>query len=202
MPSQLLEAIDTLAGSALAPWKRQVNACLLVSLPRAEPWSVPHAGWHVDLGRLQNRGVVPGIQLFACLDTVAPKGGGTVVVAGSHRVLDDDPWIGPAMKHANRLRRLPYFRELLSTDVTNRDRFVNEPSRIGDVELQVVELCGEPGDVFLVDMRVLHNAAPNASRAPRLMVTERFMREDIMKESLAENRARVEASSLAAEERA
>ena len=71
----------------------------------------------VDLGRLRNRGVVPGIQLFACLDTVAPKGGGTVVVAGSHRVL--------------------------------------------------------------------LNTAPNTSRAPRLMVTERFMREDIMKESLA-----------------
>ena len=179
LPPELLEAIDTLAGATLVPWKREVAPSLLVSLPHADTWSVPHTGWHVDLGRLRNRGVCPGIQVFASLDTVAPKGGATVVVAGSHRLLDDDPWIGPSMKHATRLRRLPYFRDLMSTDVTDRDRFVDELHRVIDVELQVVELCGEPGDVFLVDMRVLHNTAPNASRAPRLMVTQRLMRQDV-----------------------
>ena len=201
---ELLQAIDTLAEAALVPMskKGQVNPGLLVSLPDAEAWSVPHTGWHVDLCRLRNRGVPPGIQLFACLDTVAPKGGGTVVVAGSHRVLDDDPWIGPAMKHAKRLRRLPYFRDLMSAAATDRDRFLDEPSHVGDVDLQVVELCGEPGDAFLVDMRVLHTTAPNASRAPRLMVTQRCMREEILEEMLAEDQARAGASSLAAEERA
>ena len=176
---ELLEAIDTLAGVAMVPLgsKRQVNPILLVSVPDAETWGVPCGGWHVDLPRLRNRGVPPGVQLFACLDTVEPRGGGTVVVAGSHRLLNDDPWIGPALQHAKRLRRHLYFRDLMSADVTDRDRFINEPSPVGDVELQVVELSGEPGDAFLVDMRVLHTAAPNASRAPRLMLTQRFFSE-------------------------
>ena len=34
-----------------------------------------------------------------------------------------------------------------------------------------------PGDLWLMDMRALHTAAPNASEAPRLMMTWRFLRE-------------------------
>jgi hypothetical protein len=44
----------------------------------------------------------------------------------------------------------------------------------------VVELCGEGGDVFLMDMRLLHTLAPNASRVPRLMATQRFVLDSIV----------------------
>jgi len=67
------------------------------------------------------------------------------------------------MKHANRLRRLPYFRELMSKDDKDRGRFLSESCPVGDVDLEVVELHGEPGDVFLVDMRVLHTGAPKGA---------------------------------------
>ena len=43
----------------------------------------------------------------------------------------------------------------------------------------MVELHGEPGDVFLTDLRLLHTLAPNASRVPRLMVTQRFLLESL-----------------------
>ena len=202
MTPELLDAVDSLADGAVVPMnpKRRLDPVLLLSLPDTEAWAVPDGMWHVDLPRLPNRGVPPGVQLFACLDSVAPKGGGTVVVAGSHRLLDDDPWIGPSMKHAKRLRKLPYFRELMSEDVTNRDRFMNESCHVGAVELQVIELHGEPGDVFLVNMRVLHTIAPNASRVPRIMVTQRFVREDVPDEMLPEHQAELEAASMASEE--
>jgi ectoine hydroxylase-related dioxygenase (phytanoyl-CoA dioxygenase family) len=41
----------------------------------------------------------------------------------------------------------------------------------------VVELTGVLGDLWLMDLRALHTAAPNPSAAPRLMMTWRFLRE-------------------------
>lgn len=62
----------------------------------------------------------------------------------------------------------------MSEDFPNRERFLTILGKVGDIELLVVELCGEPGDVFLMDMRLLHTAAPNTASIPRLMVTERY----------------------------
>ena len=104
------------------------------------------------------------------------------------------------MKHAKRLRKLPYFRELMSKDDKDRGHFLSESCRVGDVTLQVVELHGEPGDVFLVDMRVLHTGAPNASRVPRIMLTQRFMLESVLEELLPARQAE-RATVYAASER-
>jgi ectoine hydroxylase-related dioxygenase (phytanoyl-CoA dioxygenase family) len=54
--------------------------------------------------------------------------------------------------------------------------------RVGETRLEVVELVGEPGDVWLMDLRVLHAAAPNCSDRPRLIATHRFLRADLMPE--------------------
>jgi hypothetical protein len=53
---------------------------------------------------------------------------------------------------------------------------------VGNVEVQVIEMHGRPGDVFLMDMRVLHAVAPNATRVPRLMFTLRFMLPAVQRE--------------------
>ena len=45
------------------------------------------------------------------------------------------------------------------------------------VPIEAVELTGDPGDLWLMDMRALHTAAPNASRSSRVMMTWRFLRE-------------------------
>lgn len=148
---------------------------LLITLPNATEWTVPHALWHLDLPRLP-LAEAPGVQIFTFLDTVAPGGGGTLVVAGSHRLLNDGRRLSSAeVKRA--LRRETYFRELMSQEAGDRRRFLTEPGRVGDVPLQVVELCGEPGDLYLTDLRLLHAAAPNASGRVRVMATQRFLRE-------------------------
>lgn len=186
IPMELLDTVQALAGGACVPMNpgRRLKPSLLLSVPNTKAWAVPHNGWHVDLPKLRNRGTSPGVQLFALLDAVRPGGGGTVVVAGSHRLLDGMPFVGPSMKHAKRLRRLPFFADLMCEESSKRARLMSESHREGDVDLQVVELHGGPGDVFLVDMRVLHTTAQNASRAPRMMFTQRFTREDVLDEMM------------------
>ena len=70
----------------------------------------------------------------------------------------------------------------MSKDFPQREEFLTKPGQVGDVELQLAELWGDPGDVYLVDMRMLHTLAPNASNLPRIMLAQRFIREDSIKQ--------------------
>ena len=155
------------------PFSALSEAQLLFTLPNATQWTVPHALWHVDLPRFPESDP-PGVQIFTFLDTVLPGGGGTLVVAGSHRLANEGRRIRSA-EVKKILKREPYFQALFSEHETDRQRFLDEPVPVGDITLQVVELCGEPGDVFFTDLRLLHTIAPNASRAPRIMLTQRFL---------------------------
>ena len=153
----------------------------LVTMPNTEEWAVPPTIWHVDLPRLPSNCLV-GIQVFTFLSDVVPRGGGTLVVAGSHRLLNNGSRV--RSKHIKkRLRRLPYFQDLMSKQSRDRNRFLSESGSAqdpdaGDVPLRVVELCGRPGDVYLTDMRLLHTLAPNATDEPRVMLTHRFVIEE------------------------
>jgi len=147
---------------------------VLFTLPNADRWALP-TGWHTDGVHLAS-GERPGVQLFGCLDDVAPGGGGTVVVAGSHRLADE----GRALR-AKDLKRVlcrePFFRDLYAGEWAGDGL---PKARIGGVELEVMELTGAPGDVWLVDLRLLHTAAPNARERPRMMVTDRYVRTDLL----------------------
>ena len=59
------------------------------------------------------------------------------------------------------------------------------PTRDGDVELQVVELTGAPGDVWLMDLRVLHSLSPNTSDRVRIMASQRYYLPDALKAAYA-----------------
>ena len=48
-----------------------------------------------------------------------------------------------------------------------------------------MELIGEPGDVYFIDLRLLHTGAPNAADRPRMMATDRFLRADLVPEFAA-----------------
>ena len=102
-----------------------------------------------------------------------------LVVSGSHRLLNNGSR-GRSKNIKTLLRRLPYFRELMSKESVDRGRFLTTPGSAqdpneGDVSLRVVELCGRPGDVYLTDMRLLHTLAPNATCEPRIMLTHRLV---------------------------
>ncbi len=145
---------------------------ILFTPPGASIWTVPHKIWHLDVPRLGEVGLV-GVQMFTFLGKVEAGGGGTVVVAGSHRLLNDAGRVR-SKDVKRRLSKEAYFQDLFNGALPDRERFVDEIGQVGDVSLQVIEFIGEPGDVYFSDLRVLHSLAPNARSAPRLMLSQRF----------------------------
>ncbi len=159
---------------------------ILVTLPNEGEWRMPHDGWHVDIARVAS-GQRPGVQVFILLSEIKPQGGGTLVVAGSHRLLNDSGFIRSRDVTAS-LRQEPFFRELMAVAHPSIDGFLNPDNskqRLKQDDLSVVELTGAPGDVYFLDMRAIHSAAPNMSDEPRMMATHRFLRADIASELMA-----------------
>ncbi len=143
----------------------------------ATEWNVPHAGWHLDLpATALDR--VPGLRVFTFLDDVEVCGGSTAVVLGSHKL------VGQVAKAAGRQplpsrrvretlrRREPWIGDLFSPgEASDRiRRFVEDGTAIGDVRLRVAELAGAPGDVVLMDLRMLHAPTPNLRPHPRMVL--------------------------------
>lgn len=162
-----------------ALWRRPQ---ILFTLPNSDTWTVP-THWHVDVPRLAS-GTRSGVQLFTFLDAVKPRGGGTLVIAGSHRLLNEGRAI--KVKHMRGLLcREPFFRNLYSEAqhrLEDRSHLLGQTATVNNVALEVLELTGAAGDAYLMDLRVLHTGAPNATDCPRIMVTHRFVRADVMKE--------------------
>ncbi len=156
---------------------------ILVTFPNAGDWFMPHDGWHVDIPRLAS-GRRPGVQVFILLEEIKLQGGGTLVVKGSHRLLNNGTFVR-SRDVTKLLRQEPFFHRLMSAPNSCTDGLeVLEGSKksMEQIDLDVVELTGSPGDVYFVDMRAIHSAAPNMSELPRMMATHRFLRADVASE--------------------
>ena len=80
-----MEVIDNLLGKGR--WKKPKNwGQFLISSPTRQAWTVP-TGWHTDFGFLSPADSVFGVLVFSFLADVAPRSGGTAVLAGSHRLI-------------------------------------------------------------------------------------------------------------------
>ena len=157
---------------------------VLFTLPNAHTWTVP-SGWHSDRPRLAS-GQSAGVQLFAFLDVVEARGGGTLAIAGSHHLLNEGRHIRPS-EFGRLLRAEPFFADLLVADPPagsqqHRADLLHRTGAVGNVQLQIVEMTGVPGDVWLMDLRVLHVGSPNATERPRMMLTFRYERSDLLRE--------------------
>ena len=156
---------------------------LLYSSPVSDAWTVPHTVWHLDFPRL-NSGMLPGVQVFACVDRVEVGGGGTLVVSGSHRLLNDCGAIS-SKSIKRKLKKLPYFHKLMSPgEPEDRVAFLEKEEKELGVPLSVVELTGEPGDIYVTDLRLLHTVAPNVGPRPRMVMTQRYVYREAMAEML------------------
>ncbi|WP_284124483.1 phytanoyl-CoA dioxygenase family protein [Parerythrobacter aestuarii] len=145
---------------------------LLFTLPGQQDWQVPHDVWHLDMPRL-GEDASPGLQAFTFLEDVDPGGGATLVVAGSHRLLNGDQFL-KSKQVKQKLAAEPFFRWLFDPARTPITNPAEAKGQMHGVDLQVVELCGKVGDVFLMDLRVLHTPAPNCSETARIMATCRY----------------------------
>ncbi len=174
-PDVLVIARQLVGGEEVIPTPPHMQ--FLFTPPNAHQWRLPHSMWHIDFPRTGDVGWA-GLQMFTFLQRLEPGGGGSVAVAGSHRLLND-AGILPSKTFRRRLAREEYFRALMDKNNSDRQRFLKEVVYINDAPLKVVELTGEPGDVYFADLRLLHSIAPNTANLPRMMVTQRLLRASI-----------------------
>jgi hypothetical protein len=171
------EALDQLADQLLGSgrWQRVNRPTPLVSFPEPGPWELPHKMWHFDLPA---RGTVDrpiALRLLGLVEAVGLRGGGTLVVVGSHEltrrmVVDSGGDAGSSAEVRAALgRRLPWFRDLFSAG-GERQRFF-EPVEIDGVTVHVTETVGEAGDGYLMHPWSLHGLSPNVGTHIRSMLT-------------------------------
>lgn len=180
------QMLDDLLGRGY--WQRPVRwGSLLLAFPESRGrWDVPHTSWHLDLpasGALEGLFVV---RLFTCLAPLHHGGGGTVVVAGSHLLVEKLARESAKPLHSADVRKAlihahPWVRALCSRDErTDRiEQFMNRCATVDGVELRVVEMTGEPGDVFLVHPLILHAPALNSLAVPRVMLSSFVYRNSV-----------------------
>ena len=131
--------------------------------------AVPSSIWHSDTPNIPGRGLT-GVIVLGFINHVRPRGGGTMVITGSHRLFEASSSAITSKMAKRKLKKYPYFRELLSSKSTDREHFFTEPGYVNDIELKVVELTGEPGDAYFVNGSVLHTITRNYHPNPRMMV--------------------------------
>ena len=168
-----LDAIFDVGG-----WQRpKPGAQVLFNLPVTGPWALPD-GWHMDCGFERPSWPVFAVKLFAFFGEVGPEGGGTMLLPGSHRLVEryrstfDAPPSGGKVNWHPFLRRHPPLGDLLrgAAQPDLGRSMVGERYEIGDVPVDVVELTGAPGDVVITHLHVFHTGSPNTSDTPRQML--------------------------------
>jgi len=170
-PDELLAAMGSLMTS---PWLRPArpHPQLLLSFPHKEAWSLDRLNWHVDKTPTPADEIV-AVQAFVLIDDVASRGGATLALAGTHKL----PYLPGSRGNSARniLGEDPIFASLFGSAGADKE-YLWRPREIRGVPISIVEMCGRAGDVYLMDMRVLHSPSVNATKAARMMASLRLVR--------------------------
>jgi hypothetical protein len=177
------EDLRTLADVLIGPGWSTANGFgnLLASFPNADRWHLPGADglWHSDFLYRTAMDPLPGLRVFAVFGDVPPGGGGTLLVEGSHlmveRFVRERPEL--AMGRAKTARAAchtsnDWLHELThgdGHDPTRPQRFMTAITDIDGIPAQVIEACGRPGDVYVCHPWTIHCAPPNANDQPRFL---------------------------------
>jgi hypothetical protein len=165
---------DLLGNGAWSPpkdWGRPI-----VTFPEPGPWDVPTWFWHWDNPCELHLDRPTGLFVVSFIGQVAPRGGGTLILSGSSRLLlqqerrgQADPSIKPWFRF---YRSHPWLMALAGEAPSPADRvaaFMEEETLVDGVPLRVVELTGEPGDMVFCHPCMVHCGAPNRGEHPRFM---------------------------------
>jgi Phytanoyl-CoA dioxygenase (PhyH) len=192
-PAQAAILTETVRGvfdDLLGPgtWSRPRNwGVTLVTFPEPGRWEPPTRLWHWDNPCEPHLDRPRGLFVVSFIGPVAPRGGGTLILSGSHRLLIKQERQLPAdqrraldSKARERFYRLdPWLMALTGQAPSPADRiaaFMDSESTIDGVPLRVVELTGEPGDMVFCHPSMVHCRAPNRGRHPRFMrIKQQFL---------------------------
>ncbi|MBS0361816.1 MAG: hypothetical protein JSR98_10575 [Proteobacteria bacterium] len=176
---ELRGVIDALIGEGA--WIEPAGWGLpLVCFPTPGAWELPHKVWHLDLTPdPKNPGLMVG-RVFLLLAPLRAQGGGTLVATGSHRIIEAlTAERGARMSSAEvrkaLVRHHAWFADLMAPPRNGEDRvarFMDAPTVVDGVPLQVEEIVGEPGDVLVMHPHALHGLSANVLETPRLALTQ------------------------------
>jgi hypothetical protein len=159
----------------------------LATFPAPGRWELPTRLWHWDNPCAPHFDRPLGLFVVSFIGPVAPRGGGTLIISGSPRLLieqerrlpaDQRPALGSRtwdrLGHAH-----PWLAALTGRAPSPADRvaaFMDGETSVDGVPLRVVELTGEPGDMVFCHPVMVHCAAPNRGPRPRFMrIKQQFL---------------------------
>jgi hypothetical protein len=177
------------------------------------PWTVPTRGWHWDGIQFRHTVDAPdqGLLMLCMFSDIQPRGGGTLVAEGSHKIVarflqqhPDGIELHDAIKACNQSH--PWLAELTDQNSSPTEpeariqRFMEQETvDEHDTRLRVIETGGEPGDVIFCHPFLYHTASQNHLGVPRFMCNRTTpLREKMMLERGDSNYSPVEASIRAA----
>ena len=179
-------AMDDLLGEGAWKWPKHWGRAI-ATFPKEGVWDVPGhhdrlgpALWHWDSPVAWHRPEMSAVFVFSFVGEVAPGGGGTSILAGSHRLLrlwdaqinDGHRARDAQAQRAWLWRAHPWLAALTGEAASPADRrkaFMEDGAEIEGISVRVVELTGEPGDMVLCHPTIVHTASPNCGTWPRLM---------------------------------
>lgn len=139
--------------------------------------------WHIDFDFQSSQAGLSGLLIFSFLADVAPQGGGTAVLNGSHHLIQrfvatqpPETFTTAKRSHKAFLCSNPWLQDL-SADEVSPDRvarFMVTKHVIDGIPVQVSELSGKAGDIVIGHPLLLHSTAPNCGPRPRFMRVQRI----------------------------
>jgi Phytanoyl-CoA dioxygenase (PhyH) len=167
-------ALDDLLGDG--GWERPLHCRRpLVTYTSEGPWDVPTGGWHIHL-RPATGEELQTVDVFVVLSELRPRGGGTLFLTGSHRLISQSGEHGSKTSALKRSlgERDRWLAELWATQadqrIDRRRRYLDEGAVVDGVPMRVIEATGRPGDAYLMRSDTFHAAAPNTHDQPRIML--------------------------------
>ncbi len=175
--SSVREALDAIFAPGGWEPPKVPGAQILLTMPGPGPWAMPN-GWHMDCGFEQPTWPVFAVKLFAFFDDVEPEGGGTLLLSGSHRLVEryaqglPEPTSGNGVTWGRFMKQDPWLDQLRrgGTPDNPRRELLDTDHDIDGIPLRAVELTGRPGDVVITHLHIFHTGAPNVLNRPRQML--------------------------------
>ena len=163
-----------------SPWRPlRTYGGLLMTMPEpGEPaWEATGIGWHFDNDPRSYLDGPDELMLFTFYSSIEACGGGTLALAGSHRLVEAFVQSGAAEGcNGNDLLKTfvqwhPYLTELQRGPAGARrvPYPMDTVCDINGIEVFVTEFTGEPGDAILCHPALLHASSRNTSNRPRIM---------------------------------
>jgi hypothetical protein len=189
---QVREALDDLLGRRNWEPPERWGSLLVVFPESREQWDVPHQAWHLDYPATRALPGLFAVRIFTCLSKLPSGGGGTLFVAGSHRLVENlarsekVERLKSSDARNGLIRTCSWVKQLCSRDGDGGrvQRFMESSELSGEAELRVIEMTGEPGDVLLTHPLLLHAPAKNCASIPRIVLSSTVFRSGVQQSAL------------------